>query len=163
MLSRHMHGAHAQSLQQVRHAGICQTTGAGQNKSSLYTLLLRGTYIISWMRLHGFGHGAPQGRERFGTFTRAWQRGVLYSLWENHMLHTTWARECAKIDLRSPIGGDLCSKSVKWERKVTFTLRASYSKVILNINSTVSMLNTLLPKSGCAEHIFPLRRSERFL
>lgn len=77
-----MHYAHAQSFQQVHHREICQTTGAGQNKSSLHTLLLRGTYIISWMRLHGFGHSAPQGRVHFGTFKRAWQHGVLYSLWE---------------------------------------------------------------------------------
>lgn len=59
---------------------FCQATGAGQSKSSLHTLLLRGTYIIGWMRLHGFGHGEPQGGVHFGTFKRAWQHGVLYSL-----------------------------------------------------------------------------------
>lgn len=121
---------HAKSFYQlVCHREICQNTVAGQNKSSLHTLLLRGTYIIGWMRLHGFGHRAPQGRVHFGTFKRAWQCGVLYSLWENHMLQTKWPWMCAKIDLCSFSGVDLCSKSVKWERTVTFTLRASYNTV----------------------------------
>ena len=149
MLNGPMHNAHAQSFhQQVCHREICQTTGAGQNKSSLHTLLLRGTYIISWMRLHGFGRSAPRGRVRFGTFKSAWQRGVLYGLWENHVLQTTWAWMCAEMDLCSLIGGDLCSKSVKWERKVTFTLKASYNTAVLSISSVVRMLNTLLSVQG---------------
>lgn len=92
------------------------------------------------MRLHGFGHGAPQGRVHFGTFKRVWQLGVLYSLWENRMLQTARVWMCSKIDPRSLIGGDLCSKLIDWVRKVTSTLRASHKTVVLNIKSTLSTL-----------------------
>lgn len=109
--------------------------------------LLRGTYIISWMRLHGLGHGVPQDRARFGTFKGAWQRGVLYSLWEKHAPQTTWAIICAKIEVFSLIGGDLCSKSVKAERKVTFILRVSKNTAIVNINTAACMSF----RPGCAD------------
>lgn len=49
MLNWRMHEAHAQSFhQQVCHKEICRTVGAGRNKSSLHTLLLRG-HLHHWL------------------------------------------------------------------------------------------------------------------
>lgn len=154
-----MHSAHAQSFhQQVCHREICQTTGAGQNKSSLHILLLRGTYIMA-----GWGFMVLDTVHLKAECILAHLRelgSMVYCIafGKNHMLQTTWAWMCTKIDLCSRIDGDLCSKSVKWERKVTFILGASNNTVVLNVNSTVSVPNTLLPESGRAEHILTLRQ-----
>lgn len=72
------------------------------------------------------------------------------SLWENHMLQTTWAWMCTERDLCSVIGRHLCSKSVKWERE-KWPSRCK-PPTIQPSSTLVSMHNTLLPESSCTKN-----------
>lgn len=132
MLNRHTHNL---LHQQVCHRETCQITGPDQDQSSRQTMLLWGSYIISWMRLHGFGLHLKT--ECSLAHSRALGSTVYcIAFGKNPMFQTTWTWMCAKMDLCSLVGGDLSTKSVNWGRKVTFTRRASHNTVMLNIKGT---------------------------
>lgn len=96
-----------------------------------------------------------QGWEHFGTFKRVWQHSELYRLWgESHAPDNMSVNVVLDRPLLLLLEEIYVQSQSSRERKVTSTHSTSFSTLVLNINSSVSMLNTLLHQVGLCRAYF---------